>query len=284
MARMWDQQHTILPVQLQRFLCFLSVSIRCARCQMIPAPTDPPKQKPDPVNSETVVFWGLRLWQVIGVFSIFVLAVIITLCCIFKCRIPRTKKEIEARYAQRQAGKEYADKLETVPPLNELTDVPGAMKAAPKKKEVPTVSGKVEEDGKKEGAKGGKKKEGEKGEKGKEDEKGDGKKKDGEKGGAEKPAADKKGNKDTAADKSGAAAKSGGKGGSEAKAGGKGGGEAKAGGKGGGRRNPPGKVKGATQRRRRSHLPKSETRFVVFATDIKMHCQENAPTVFTCTL
>ncbi|XP_073488543.1 transmembrane inner ear expressed protein isoform X2 [Lithobates pipiens] len=125
MARMWDQQHTILPVQLQRFLCFLSVSIRCARCQMIPAPTDPPKQKPDPVNSETVVFWGLRLWQVIGVFSIFVLAVIITLCCIFKCRIPRTKKEIEARYAQRQAGKEYADKLETVPPLNELTDVPG---------------------------------------------------------------------------------------------------------------------------------------------------------------
>ncbi|XP_077349641.1 transmembrane inner ear expressed protein isoform X1 [Lithobates pipiens] len=237
MARMWDQQHTILPVQLQRFLCFLSVSIRCARCQMIPAPTDPPKQKPDPVNSETVVFWGLRLWQVIGVFSIFVLAVIITLCCIFKCRIPRTKKEIEARYAQRQAGKEYADKLETVPPLNELTDVPGAMKAAPKKKEVPTVSGKVEEDGKK----GGKKKEGEKG---KEDEKGDGKKKDGEKGGAEKPATDKKGNKDTAADKSGAAPKSGGKGGGDAKAGGKGGGDAKAGGKGGGEAKPAGKGEG----------------------------------------
>ncbi|XP_066441263.1 transmembrane inner ear expressed protein isoform X2 [Eleutherodactylus coqui] len=92
---------------------------------MVEAPTDPPKKKPDPVTSETVVFWGLRLWQVIGVFSIFVLAVIITLCCIFKCRIPRTKKEIEARYAQRQAGKEYADKLESVPPLNELTEIPG---------------------------------------------------------------------------------------------------------------------------------------------------------------
>ncbi|XP_078397367.1 transmembrane inner ear expressed protein [Cetorhinus maximus] len=86
--------------------------------------TIPPK-KSDPVTSETVVFWGLRLWQVIGVFSIFVLAVIIVLCCIFKCRIPRTKKEIEARYAQRQAAKKYANTLDNVPPLNELTEMPG---------------------------------------------------------------------------------------------------------------------------------------------------------------
>lgn len=50
---------------------------------------------------------------------------VITLCCIFKCRIPRTKKEIEARYAKRQAAKMYADKLDTVPPLNELTEIPG---------------------------------------------------------------------------------------------------------------------------------------------------------------
>uniref|UniRef100_A0A8C4SA20 Transmembrane inner ear n=1 Tax=Erpetoichthys calabaricus TaxID=27687 RepID=A0A8C4SA20_ERPCA len=89
------------------------------------ATTSPPRKKPDPVTSETVVFWGLRLWQVIGVFSMFVLAVIITLCCIFKCRIPRTKKEIEARYAQRQAAKKYASKLDTVPPLDELTEIPG---------------------------------------------------------------------------------------------------------------------------------------------------------------
>uniref|UniRef100_A0A3B4A4V7 Uncharacterized protein n=1 Tax=Periophthalmus magnuspinnatus TaxID=409849 RepID=A0A3B4A4V7_9GOBI len=50
---------------------------------------------------------------------------IITLCCIFKCRIPRTKKEIEARHAMRQAAKKYANTLETVPPLEELTEVPG---------------------------------------------------------------------------------------------------------------------------------------------------------------
>ncbi|XP_075445269.1 transmembrane inner ear expressed protein [Ascaphus truei] len=121
----WDQHFELLFPHLRSFIFFLSVSIRSAQCQLVEAPTEPPKKKPDPVTSETVVFWGLRLWQVIGVFSIFVLGVIITLCCIFKCRIPRTKKEIEARYAQRQAGKEYADKLESVPPLNELTDIPG---------------------------------------------------------------------------------------------------------------------------------------------------------------
>ncbi|XP_041045233.1 transmembrane inner ear expressed protein [Carcharodon carcharias] len=90
-----------------------------------PKSTTIPPKKSDPVTSETVVFWGLRLWQVIGVFSIFVLAVIIVLCCIFKCRIPRTKKEIEARYAQRQAAKKYANTLDNVPPLNELTEMPG---------------------------------------------------------------------------------------------------------------------------------------------------------------
>uniref|UniRef100_A0A8C7KX20 Transmembrane inner ear n=1 Tax=Oncorhynchus kisutch TaxID=8019 RepID=A0A8C7KX20_ONCKI len=52
---------------------------------------------------------------------------VITLCCIFKCRIPRTKKEIEARHAQRVAAKDYANTLETVPPLNELTEIPGAL-------------------------------------------------------------------------------------------------------------------------------------------------------------
>ncbi|KAL0966242.1 hypothetical protein UPYG_G00292790 [Umbra pygmaea] len=103
-------------------------------------PTDPPK-KPDPVTSETVVFWGLRLWQVIGIFSMFILAVIITLCCIFKCRIPRTKKEIEARHALRVAAKDYANTLETVPPLNELTEIPGAI---PDMASLPTVSEQVQ--------------------------------------------------------------------------------------------------------------------------------------------
>ncbi|KAM4689081.1 transmembrane inner ear expressed protein-like [Discoglossus pictus] len=209
----WDQHLKPGFAHLRGLMLLLWIFLRSAHCQLVEAPTDPPKKKPDPVTSETVVFWGLRLWQVIGVFSIFVLSVIITLCCIFKCRIPRTKKEIEARYAQRQAGKEYADKLESVPPLNELTEIPGAPKTEPKKKEVPTVSGKVDgEDAKKEGAKGGKKKEGDKGKgdekEGKGDGKGDGK---GGKGEAKdgKEGAKKKEGEKGASDKQGTAKKSG---------------------------------------------------------------------------
>lgn len=104
-------------------------------------PTDPPP-KPDPITSETVVFWGLRLWQVVGIFSMFILAIIITLCCIFKCRIPRTKKEIEARHAQREAAKSYANTLETVPPLSELTEIPGT--ATSDLAAIPTVTEQVE--------------------------------------------------------------------------------------------------------------------------------------------
>ncbi|KAL9870424.1 transmembrane inner ear expressed protein isoform 2-T2 [Geothlypis trichas] len=107
------------------FSCLVLIPSRLSLAQLIEATTAPPKKKPDPVTSETVVIWGLRLWQVVGIFALFVLTIIITLCCIFKCRIPRTRKEIEARYAQRQAAKNYADKLETVPPLGELTEIPG---------------------------------------------------------------------------------------------------------------------------------------------------------------
>lgn len=203
---------TLVPLLMSVVAVLISHHIFNAAAQ-IPdpelLPTEPPK-KPDPVTSETVVFWGLRLWQVVGIFSMFILAIIITLCCIFKCRIPRTKKEIEARHAQRLAAKTYANTLETVPPLNELTEVPGAAKVE-KKEEVPTVAGKVDaekgtkkkdKEGKKEGkgAKEGKeekveekseatKKKGEKGEKG---EKGASKKETSDGGKGKKGAGDEK--------------------------------------------------------------------------------------------
>ncbi|XP_029929926.1 transmembrane inner ear expressed protein [Myripristis murdjan] len=184
-------------------------------------PTDPPK-KPDPVNSETVVFWGLRLWQVIGIFSMFALAVVITLCCIFKCRIPRTRKEIEARNLQRQAAKTYADTLENVPPLHELTEIPGSAKPE-EKEEVTTVSGKV--DGEKEKGKKSKegKKEGKEAKEGKGDEKEASTKKKGEKGASKQEDGEGKGKKAEGkgekGDKGDKGEKGGGKGG--AKGGGK---------------------------------------------------------------
>ncbi|XP_050996694.1 transmembrane inner ear expressed protein [Acomys russatus] len=126
--------------------------------QLVEPSTAPPKPKPPPLTKETVVFWDMRLWHVVGIFSLFVLSIIITLCCVFNCRVPRTRKEIEARYLQRKAAKMYTDKLETVPPLNELTEIPGEDKKKKKKDSVDTVAIKVEEDEKNEA----KKKKGEK--------------------------------------------------------------------------------------------------------------------------
>ena len=37
--------------------------------------TAPPKPKPPPLTKETVVFWGMRLWHVVGIFSLFVLSI-----------------------------------------------------------------------------------------------------------------------------------------------------------------------------------------------------------------
>ncbi|XP_034985709.1 transmembrane inner ear expressed protein [Zootoca vivipara] len=247
---------------------------RTALSQLIEATTEPPKKKPDPITSETVVIWGLRLWQVVGIFALFVMSVIITLCCIFKCRIPRTKKEIEARYAKRQAAKTYADKLDTVPPLNELTEIPGA-EGSKEEEEVPTVSGKVDaQKKKKKDDKKSKKKEGEEEEESQKEEKGgkEGKKKGGNKKGGENQKEDEKkkgeeegGGKDKP---KGAGAKGGGKGagnpkgagakgaggpkaGGAAKGGGQGPGTPKAGGAKGGRQGPgtpkPGGAKGGGQ-------------------------------------
>lgn len=37
--------------------------------------TAPPKPKPPPLTKETVVFWDMRLWHVVGIFSLFVLSI-----------------------------------------------------------------------------------------------------------------------------------------------------------------------------------------------------------------
>ncbi|XP_020854590.1 transmembrane inner ear expressed protein [Phascolarctos cinereus] len=128
---MWEQGKKIVRRQpfssLSSALGFgvLSLAFALAGSQLVEPSTAPPKPKPPPLTKETVVFWDMRLWHVVGIFSLFVLSIIITLCCVFNCRVPRTRKEIEARYLQRRAAKMYTDKLETVPPLTELTEVPG---------------------------------------------------------------------------------------------------------------------------------------------------------------
>ena len=56
---------------------------------------------------------------------------VITLCCVFNCRVPRTRKEIEARYLQRKAAKMYTDKLETVPPSTSSQRSPEVSRPGP---------------------------------------------------------------------------------------------------------------------------------------------------------
>ncbi|XP_038611881.1 transmembrane inner ear expressed protein [Tachyglossus aculeatus] len=132
----------------------------------------------------------MRLWQVVGIFALFVLSIIVTLCCVFKCRVPRTRKDIEARYLQRQAAKTYANKLETVPPLNELTEIPGEGKK--KKASVATISETVEETearGGKKAKKKGEAKQEPNPEDQKREKKGGGDKKEGGGGGGKKKAA-----------------------------------------------------------------------------------------------
>ncbi|TRZ08983.1 hypothetical protein HGM15179_018125, partial [Zosterops borbonicus] len=57
------------------FSCLVLAPPRASLAQLIQATTAPPKKKPDPVTSETVVIWGLRLWQVVGIFALFVLSI-----------------------------------------------------------------------------------------------------------------------------------------------------------------------------------------------------------------
>ncbi|XP_014729130.1 PREDICTED: transmembrane inner ear expressed protein-like [Sturnus vulgaris] len=73
------------------FSCLVLARSRLSLAQLIEATTAPPKKKPDPVTSETVVIWGLKDFKSLG----------------------------------RQAAKNYADKLDGVPALEELTDIPG---------------------------------------------------------------------------------------------------------------------------------------------------------------
>ncbi|XP_036593414.1 transmembrane inner ear expressed protein [Trichosurus vulpecula] len=122
---MWEQGEPFSSPFSALGFGVLSLAFALAGSQLVEPSTAPPKPKPPPLTKETVVFWDMRLWHVVGIFSLFVLSIIITLCCVFNCRVPRTRKEIEARYLQRRAAKMYTDKLETVPPLTELTEVPG---------------------------------------------------------------------------------------------------------------------------------------------------------------
>ncbi|XP_035688753.1 uncharacterized protein LOC118424315 [Branchiostoma floridae] len=68
-------------------------------------------KKVEPITAETVVLGPLRLWQLIAIVVTGVSSIVITACCFSKCRIPRTKKEIEARNAKRENPMGYMNQV-----------------------------------------------------------------------------------------------------------------------------------------------------------------------------
>ncbi|XP_028341692.1 transmembrane inner ear expressed protein-like [Physeter macrocephalus] len=53
----------------------LGVCLAGVAGQLVEPSTAPPKPKPPPLTKETVVFWDMRLWHVVGIFSLFVLSI-----------------------------------------------------------------------------------------------------------------------------------------------------------------------------------------------------------------
>lgn len=54
---------------------------------------------------ETVVFGDFRIWHIIFSGLGILIAIAVLLCCLFRCRIPRTKQEIEADYTRKKITK-----------------------------------------------------------------------------------------------------------------------------------------------------------------------------------
>ena len=74
-----------------------------------------PFQPPDPGFLEMEVIAGFRVWQLAFMGAMAILILIIVLCCLFRCRIPRTKQEIEADVARKKVTKTFSKHLERLP-------------------------------------------------------------------------------------------------------------------------------------------------------------------------
>ncbi|EFX85404.1 hypothetical protein DAPPUDRAFT_46173 [Daphnia pulex] len=74
---------------------------------------------------ETTIAGGFRIWQVLFLsgavllavdflFTRFVPATVIILCCCVRIRIPRTKQEIEADFRRKQLSKRFKQELKRI--------------------------------------------------------------------------------------------------------------------------------------------------------------------------
>lgn len=71
--------------------------------------------KPDTGFLEIEVIAGFRVWQLAFMGATAIMCIIIVMCCFMRCRIPRTKQEIEADVARKKVTKQFSKHLEKIP-------------------------------------------------------------------------------------------------------------------------------------------------------------------------
>jgi hypothetical protein len=69
------------------------------------------------------VIAGFRVWQLAFMSGIAFLCLIIALCCIYPCRIPRTIQEIDADYARKNLAEQFTEHLRKLSIKKELEEV-----------------------------------------------------------------------------------------------------------------------------------------------------------------
>lgn len=71
--------------------------------------------EPDTGFLELEVIAGFRVWQLAFMGASAIMCIVIVMCCFMRCRIPRTKQEIEADVARKKVTKQFSKHLEKIP-------------------------------------------------------------------------------------------------------------------------------------------------------------------------
>ena len=64
---------------------------------------------------EVMVTGGFKVWHIIFIIIAFVVTLVVVYCCFHRCRIPRTKQEIEADLMRTNLASKFRDYLQEFP-------------------------------------------------------------------------------------------------------------------------------------------------------------------------
>lgn len=64
---------------------------------------------------EVMVTGRFKVWHIISIIIAFIVTLMVVYCCFHRCRIPRTKQEIEPDLMRSKTTKKYGDYLQEIP-------------------------------------------------------------------------------------------------------------------------------------------------------------------------